>query len=107
MLQGKALPVAWSPASSLEVDRFLSSWQMKHGNQDIILTSEQRPLYRVLVFAVWNQYADLLLKNMAKSIGPALRMPSSCPMGGKALIRTNPRVMSILRRQVHESNSGC
>jgi serine/threonine protein kinase len=67
---GRRTPVAWSPASDLELNQLLNSWQKKN-NQEIIFTSgDFAPRLLVespLVFAVWRDRAHVLLQNYSSS----------------------------------------
>jgi serine/threonine protein kinase len=63
ILNGQKQPVAWSPASSLEIDRLNNAWQQKHGGQSIVITSDLKPLVlSPLVFAMWEERAAAFLK---------------------------------------------
>ncbi len=63
ILSGQKQPVAWSPASSLEIDRLNNAWQQKHGGQSIVVTNDLKPLVlSPLVFAMWEERATAFLK---------------------------------------------
>ncbi len=69
---GKRTPVAWSPASDLELNQLLNSWQKKN-NQEIAFTSgnfaPQSLVESPLVFAIWRDRAQILLQHYkSKSI---------------------------------------
>jgi hypothetical protein len=108
ILTGDALPVAWSPASSIEVDRFLTAWQKQHNNEDVVLTSEQKPLVQSpLVFAVWNTYADLLLRKYSKIDWPSIAEALKLPDGWKSIDAAQPQGnINFAQTSPNESNSG-
>lgn len=62
ILSGESKPIAWSPASSLEVNRLNLAWQ-QHNGQDVVATNELQSLVlSPLVFAVWESRARVLLQ---------------------------------------------
>ncbi|HEY0752401.1 MAG TPA: protein kinase [Ktedonobacteraceae bacterium] len=71
ILQGQLKPVAWSPASILEVNRLNYQWQKIHPGVPLISYTEQfqpRSLVKSpLVLASWQQRAQLLLQHYAVS----------------------------------------
>ncbi len=64
ILSGELKPVAWSPASDLELNQLINGWSKQHGNQDIVSTSGDMATRALvlspLVFAAWKERADLL-----------------------------------------------
>jgi serine/threonine protein kinase len=67
ILSSQPRPTAWSPASTLEVNRLDYKWQQEHKGTPIISYTEQfqpRSLVRSpLVLASWQQRAQLLLQH--------------------------------------------
>lgn len=67
ILQGQLKPVAWSPASNLEINRLNYQWQQAHKGAALIDYSEQyqpRSLVKSpLVLASWQQRAQALLRH--------------------------------------------
>ena len=65
ILSGSLLPVAWSPASALELNQLSTAWRQAHSGQDIIVsTGDLLPaslVFSPLVFAVWKERAQVLL----------------------------------------------
>src|SRR5262249_11119293 len=39
ILSGDLKPIAWSPASDLELNQLISGWQKKHSGKDVVFTS--------------------------------------------------------------------
>ena len=66
ILSGAIRPTAWSPASSLELNQLSTAWRQAHSGQDIIISSGNllpAPLvFSPLVFAVWKERAQVLLR---------------------------------------------
>jgi serine/threonine protein kinase len=66
ILNGQLKPVAWSPASDLELNQLVNGWKKGHGSQDIIYTggelAPQSLVLSPLVFASWKERSDLLQK---------------------------------------------
>ncbi len=63
---GQSKPVAWSPASTLELNRLSFKWQQAHGqNNDIVINTGNFGMQSLasspLVFAVWKERADAFL----------------------------------------------
>jgi serine/threonine protein kinase len=68
ILNGDVKPVAWSPASVIELNQLINSWQKKYPGQQITNIIDAQPLVKSpLVFAVWEDRAQILL-NHYKSI---------------------------------------
>ncbi len=65
ILSGSLQPIAWSPASSLELNQLSTAWKQAHNGQDIIVSSgDLLPaslVFSPLVFAVWKERAQVLL----------------------------------------------
>src|SRR5205085_10668324 len=64
ILNGQLKPVAWSPASDLELNQLLNNWKKQHGGQDIVYTAgemgAQALVLSPLIFATWKGRSDLL-----------------------------------------------
>jgi serine/threonine protein kinase len=76
--QGEFKPIAWTPASSLEINRFQDQWQEKHAGRSIIEDTDTRSIVQSpFVFAIWEDRARLLLQKYQKidwnSVHDALR----------------------------------
>lgn len=71
ILHGQLKPIAWSPASTLEINRLNYKWQQIHGGASLISSTEQfqpRSLVKSpLVFAAWKQRAQVLLNHYGVS----------------------------------------
>lgn len=99
---------ALSPASTLELDQLIAAWQQKHPTQ-ALLNSERKLLVRSpLVFAVWRDRAQVLLKQYGRidwdSIAQAIQLPhgwADLP-GGKASWQR----VKLGQTFPNESNSG-
>ncbi len=76
ILSGELRPVAWSPASSLEVNQLSDAWKAAHGGTDIVASSgdllPRSLVFSPLVFAVWKQRAQLLLQRYGSIDWPAI-----------------------------------
>lgn len=94
ILSGQLKPIAWSPASSLEINRLNYSWQQTHQGASIITYNEQfqpRSLVKSpLVLAVWQERARALLNHYHTStldwdnLHSALGAQDWTEVGGKA-----------------------
>ena len=93
ILSGALLPVAWSPASSLELNQLSTAWRQAHNGQDVIVSSgDLLPaslVFSPLVFAVWKERAQVLLHKYGSidwpSIHDALVLKNGWPdIGGQA-----------------------
>ncbi|GER83241.1 hypothetical protein KTAU_18780 [Thermogemmatispora aurantia] len=66
ILNGQLRPIAWSPASALELNQLSDAWKAAHGGEEILASSaELSPrslVFSPLVFAVWEERARLLLQ---------------------------------------------
>lgn len=92
ILSGAIQPIAWSPASSLEVNQLSTAWRQAHNGQDIIVSSgDLLPVSLVfspLVFAVWKERAQVLLQKYGSidwpGIHSALTLKNGWPdIGGR------------------------
>ncbi len=76
ILSGALLPVAWSPASSLELNQLSTAWRQAHNGQDIIISSgDLLPaslVFSPLVFAVWKERAQVLLRKYGSIDWPGI-----------------------------------
>lgn len=109
IVQGTSTPpVAWTPASTIEVNRFLDSWKEKHPDQvNILVNNEQKSLVESpLVFAVWNDRAQVLLKKYQKidwdTLHTALKTNGWTDIGGP----TDWGKISFSQTKPDSSNSG-
>jgi serine/threonine protein kinase/ABC-type sulfate transport system substrate-binding protein len=87
ILNGDLKPVAWSPASDLELNKLINGWKQKHGSQDIVYTGGgdlgARSLVRSpLVFAVWKERSDLLKKKYGSIDWPCVHDALQLPYPG-------------------------
>ncbi len=63
ILNGQVKPVAWSPASVIELNQLIDGWSKKYPGQQITHITDAQPLVKSpLVFAVWEDRAQVLLK---------------------------------------------
>ena len=65
IFSGESKPVAWSPASDLELQRLDYQWKQKYGQNINATSTSLSPRSLVsspLVFAVWKDRAEVLLK---------------------------------------------
>jgi len=91
ILSGELKPVAWSPASDVELNQLINNWKKQHGSQDIIYTSgemaSQALVLSPLVFAAWKDRSDLLKAKYQTidwpSVHDALQLPSWGSIGGQ------------------------
>jgi ABC-type Fe3+ transport system substrate-binding protein/predicted Ser/Thr protein kinase len=76
ILSGQLRPVAWSPASTLELNQLIDDWKQAHNGAEIVASSgdlEPRSLvFSPLVFAVWEERAQLLLRRYGSIDWPAI-----------------------------------
>nr|BBH92745.1 hypothetical protein KTA_09440 [Thermogemmatispora argillosa] len=67
ILSGQLRPIAWSPASTLELNQLSDAWKAAHAGKDLLASSAEllpRSLvFSPLVFAVWEERAHLLLQH--------------------------------------------
>ena len=93
ILSGAITPIAWSPASNLEINRLNYKWQAQHGGNSIISYSEQfqpRSLVKSpLVLAAWQDRAQRLLHYYKvptldwDTLAMAFRVPNWVDVGGE------------------------
>ncbi|MBO0791977.1 MAG: protein kinase [Ktedonobacteraceae bacterium] len=107
ILSGEVKPVAWSPASSLEVNRLNSEWQRQHGGQSIVTNDLQPLVLSPLVFAIWEDRARVLLNKFSRidwdTLSAALRAEHGwTDLGGPAEWQR----VSLGQTRPDESNSG-
>ncbi len=92
ILSGELKPIAWSPASDLELNQLLNAWKQKHNNQEIYFTSgdlaPQSLLLSPLVFAIWKDRGKILLDKYQTidwpQIHDALQVNSWGDIGGQS-----------------------
>ena len=102
ILNGTLLPAAWSPASALELNQLSTAWRQAHSGQDIIVSSgDLLPtslVFSPLVFAVWKERAQVLLRKYGKSTGRAFMTPWCSRTAGRILAARRTGVRSNLGR---------
>jgi serine/threonine protein kinase/ABC-type sulfate transport system substrate-binding protein len=92
ILNGQLKPVAWSPASDLELNQLLNNWKKQHGSQDIVYTAgemgAQALVLSPLVFAAWKERSDLLKAKYQTidwpAVHDALQLSGWSRIGGQA-----------------------
>jgi hypothetical protein len=92
ILSGELKPVAWSPASDLELNQLINAWKKQRGSQDIIYTSGDKGFQALvlspLVFAVWRDRSDVLKAKYQTidwpSVHDALQLSNWSSIGGQA-----------------------
>lgn len=68
ILNGGLKPIAWSPASVIELNQLIDGWHKKYPGQQVTNITDAQPLVKSpLVFAIWEDRAQILL-NHYKSI---------------------------------------
>lgn len=76
ILNGAIQPVAWSPASSLELNQLNAAWAKKNNGREIVISSgdllPQSLVFTPLVFAVWKERANVLLNQYGSIDWPSL-----------------------------------
>ncbi len=75
ILNGALKPVIWSPASFLELSQLSAAWQLAHAGKDIVGSGELLPkslVFSPLVFAVWEQRAQVLQKKYGTIDWPSI-----------------------------------
>lgn len=91
ILNGNIKPVAWSPASFLELNQLNAAWKKAHG-QDIVYTSgdliPKALVFSPLVFGVWKERAQILQRKYNsidwQSISQAVALRSWGDIGGQS-----------------------
>lgn len=92
ILNGTIQPVIWSPASFLELNQLITTWAQAHVGKDIVfLSGDLQPkqlVFSPLVFAAWQDRAEVLLKYYASidwpSIHDALKLNNWANIGGQS-----------------------
>jgi serine/threonine protein kinase/ABC-type Fe3+ transport system substrate-binding protein len=112
ILNGGNLPVAWSPASDLELNQLIYSWQQKHNGEEIAFTSGQfaaKSLVKSpLVFAIWEERAKILKQHYGSkgidwnTIRDAVQKNSWGELGGE----TSWGPVKLGQTRPDQSNSG-
>ncbi len=106
ILSGEIKPIAWSPASVLELNQLFDNWQAKYPGQHITDLNDAQPLVKTpLVFAVWDDRAQVLLKHYQRIDWPTLHdaMPRKwSDIGGPA----DWQLVKFGQTRPTESNSG-
>ncbi|GCE27432.1 hypothetical protein KDA_29160 [Dictyobacter alpinus] len=109
ILKGSLKPVAWSPASFLELNQLNTAWNTQHG-QNITYSSgdyiAKSLVFTPIVFAVWKERAALLLKKYGsidwQSIHKAILLKSWSDIGGQS----DWGQVKLGQTRPDESNSG-
>ncbi|MBA2681492.1 MAG: protein kinase, partial [Ktedonobacteraceae bacterium] len=91
ILSGNIKPVAWSPASFLELNQLNTAWKGKNG-KDIIYTSgdliPKALVFSPLVFGIWKERAQILQRKYNsidwQSISQAVALRSWGDIGGQS-----------------------
>ncbi|MDQ2715494.1 MAG: protein kinase [Chloroflexota bacterium] len=111
ILRGDIKPIAWSPASTLELNQLNTAWKKAHSGQDLIISAgELLPtslVFSPLVFAAWKQRADVLLRQYGSidwpSIHTAVTLKNGWPdIGGQS----NWGQVKLGQTRPDQSNSG-
>ena len=92
ILNGTIQPIVWSPASFLELNQLITAWEQAHAGKDIVfLSGDLQPkqlVFSPLVFAAWQDRAEVLLRNYASidwpSIHDALKLSNWANIGGQS-----------------------
>ncbi len=92
ILNGTIQPIIWSPASFLELNQLNAAWEQAHAGKDIVfLSGDLQPkqlVFSPLVFAAWQDRAEVLLRNYANidwpSIHEALKLNNWANIGGQS-----------------------
>ncbi|GAC1690308.1 MAG: hypothetical protein PVS3B1_29410 [Ktedonobacteraceae bacterium] len=90
ILSGNIKPMAWSPASFLELNQLNTAWKKAHG-KEILYTSgsfiSKSLVFSPLVFGVWKERAQILLNKYGsidwQSISQAVALRSWSDIGGQ------------------------
>jgi ABC-type Fe3+ transport system substrate-binding protein len=76
ILSGEIKPVAWSPASFLELNQLSDDWQKVHSGQEVLITNgdlaPKALVFSPLVFAVWKERAQVLQAKYGKIDWPQI-----------------------------------
>jgi len=92
ILNGTIQPIIWSPASFLELNQLITAWEQSHAGKDIVFISgdlqPKQLVFSPLVFAAWQDRAEVLLRNYASidwpSIHDALKLSNWANIGGQS-----------------------
>jgi len=111
ILSGEITPVAWSPASFLELNQLNTNWQQQHNGADIIINNgdllPKSLVFSPLVFGVWADRAQVLLKKYGKIDWPAVHSAVTLKNGWPD-INGNPawQLVKFGQTRPDQSNSG-
>ena len=111
ILSGAIQPIAWSPASSLELNQLSIAWRQAHNGQDIIVSSgDLLPVSLVfspLVFAVWKERAQVLLNKYGSIDWPGIHSALTLKNGWSDIGgRSDWGVVKFGQTRPDQSNSG-
>ena len=91
ILNGSIKPVAWSPASFLELNQLNAAWQKAHGKEIVYTSGDLIPkqlVFSPLVFGVWKERAQILQRKYNsidwQSISQAVALRSWGDIGGQS-----------------------
>ncbi len=91
ILNGTIKPVAWSPASFLELNQLNAAWNKAHGREIIYTSGDLIPrtlVFSPLVFGVWKERAQILQRKYNsidwQSISQAVALRSWSDIGGQS-----------------------
>jgi ABC-type molybdate transport system substrate-binding protein len=89
ILDGKLQPTIWSPADTMAMNLLASDWQTKNHEAIVAASGEDAPqplLLTPLVFVIWQDRADVLLKASGGSISwKAIHKAVMSPQGWPAI----------------------
>jgi len=111
ILSGEINPVAWSPASFLELNQLSADWQQHNNGADIIINNgdllPKSLVFSPLVFAVWKDRAQVLLNKYGKIDWPAVHSAVTLKNGWSD-IGGNPawQLVKFGQTRPDQSNSG-
>ena len=91
ILSGSIKPVAWSPASFLELNQLNAAWNKAHGKEIVYTSGDLIPralVFSPLVFGVWKERAQILQSKYNtidwQSISQAVALRSWSDIGGQS-----------------------
>jgi len=109
ILNGESKPVAWSPASDLELNRLDYQWQQKYGqsiNATSTALSARSLVSSPLVFAVWRDRAAVLLQKYHRIDWDTIYNALLLPNGWRDLGQPAWQAINLGQTRPNTSNSG-
>ena len=109
ILNGESKPVAWSPASDLELNRLDYQWQQKYGqtiNATSTALSPRSLVSSPLVFAVWRDRAAVLLQKYHRIDWDSIYNALLLPNGWRDLGQPAWQAINLGQTRPSTSNSG-